>query len=112
VATVSYNENTVASSEQYSSLLAFLITYSLFGIFRCDFFHFNVLQQSYSEIRLLVSTCASLYCSHAKQIRDFNKHKEQAKVTLLTGNHRTLPTKDKQKGDSKKMTKACLALML
>jgi len=34
----------------------------------------NVLQQKHScfiqEIRLLLSTCASLYCSHAKQIKE------------------------------------------
>jgi len=34
------------------------------------FFHFNFLHQSHSEIRMLLSTCASLYCSHAKQIRE------------------------------------------
>jgi len=46
-------------------LLALLCTFS---IFRCDFFHFNFLLQRHSEIRLLFSTCPSLYCSHAKQI--------------------------------------------
>jgi len=54
-----------------------------------------------------------LYCSHAKPIReDFKEHQKQAKVTLPTGNHRTLPQRDKEKGNSKKMTKARLGLML
>jgi len=34
------------------------------------YFHLNFFQYSRSEIRLLLSTCASLYCSHAKQIRE------------------------------------------
>jgi len=34
------------------------------------FFHLNIFQQSHSDIRLLLSTCASLNCSHAKKIRE------------------------------------------
>jgi len=36
-----------------------------------------------------------LYFSHAKQIRDLNEP-AQAKVTLATGNHRTLLQRDKK----------------
>jgi len=54
-----------------------------------------------------------LNCSRAKPIReDFKEQQKQAKVTLPTGNHRTLPQRDKEKGNSKKMTKARLGLML
>jgi len=61
---------------------------------------------------LLLNTCASLYCSHAKPISDdFKELQKQAKVTLPTGNHRTLPQRDKEKGNSKKMTKLRLVLM-
>jgi len=46
----------------------------------------------------LLSTCASLYCSHAKQIREYlDELEQQAKVTLSTGNRRTLPQRDKGK---------------
>jgi len=69
-------------------------------------------KKSHSEITLLLSTSASLYCSHAKPIReDFKKLQKQAKVTLPTGNNRTLPQRDKEKGSSKKTTKARLGLM-
>jgi len=52
----------------------------------------NFLQQSHSEIRLLLSTYASLYCSHAKQIRkDRDDLEQQAKAALPSGNRRTLP---------------------
>jgi len=45
-------------------------------------------------MRLLLSTCASLYCSHAKQIgTDLNDIEQQAKATLPTGNG-TLPQRD------------------
>jgi len=56
----------------------------------------------------LVNTCASLYCSYDKQIR--KELEQQAKVTLSTGN-RTLPQRDKEKGNNKKMTKPRLGLM-
>jgi len=60
----------------------------------------------------MLSTCASLYCYHAKPIREYFKgHQKQAKVVLPTGNHRTLPQRDKEKSNSKKMTKARLGLM-
>jgi len=56
-----------------------------------------------------------LYCSHAKQIREeLNTLEQQAKVTLPTGNRRTLSQRnqrDKEKGKSKKITKARLGLM-
>jgi len=53
-----------------------------------------------------------LYSCHAKPIReDFKEHQKQAKVTLTTGKHRILPQRDKEKGSSKKMTKARLGLM-
>jgi len=96
-------------------LLAFLLRKAPLVVLSYDFFHFffnNFLPQSHSEIRLLLSTCASLYCSHAKPIReDFREFQKQAKVTLPTGNHRTLPQRGKEKGDSKKMTKARFGLM-
>jgi len=37
--------------------------------------------------------------------------KLQAKITLPTGNHRTLPKRDKEKNNSKKMRKARFGLM-
>ena len=46
-------------------------------------------------MRLLLSTCASLYCSHAKQIReDLDDIELQAKATLPTGNRRIFPQQD------------------
>jgi len=46
-------------------------------------------------MRLLLSTFASLYCSHAKQIREeLDDIELQAKVTLPTGNRRILPQRD------------------
>jgi len=46
-------------------------------------------------MRFLLSTCASLYCSHAKQIReDLVELELQAKATLPDGNRRTLPQRD------------------
>jgi len=57
-----------------------------------------------------LSTSASLYCSHATII-NFNQLEKQAKVTLPTGSHRTLPQRDKVKGNSKKKAKARLGLM-
>jgi len=36
----------VTSSEQHCSFVSVSITWSSFGIFRCDFFQFNFLQQS------------------------------------------------------------------
>jgi len=57
-------------------------------------------------------TCTSLYCSHAKPLReDFKELQKQAKVTLATVNQRPLPQRDKEKGNSKKMTKARMGLM-
>ena len=59
------------------------------------FSNLNFLRQSHSEISLLLSTCAILYCSHAKQIKeDLDDIEWQAKVTLPTGNRRTLPQRD------------------
>jgi len=66
------------------------------------FFHLNFLQLSHSEIGLLLSTCASLHCSHAKQIReDPDELEKQVKATLPTGNRKTLPQRDRrqQKND-------------
>ena len=61
------------------------------------FFHLNFLQKSHSEIRLLLTTCASLNCSHAKQIReDLDELEQQAKTTPATGNRRTLPQRDRE----------------
>ena len=46
-------------------------------------------------MRLLLSTCASLYCSHAKQIKeDLDDIEQQANATLPTGKRRTLPQRD------------------
>ena len=69
---VSYNKSVVVSevTEQYCSFASVCVAYSSIGIFRCDFFHVNFLQQSHSEISFLLGTCASLYCSHAKQIKE------------------------------------------
>jgi len=65
------------------------------GIFRCDCVLFEFSSVSHSEIRLLLSTCGSLYCSHAQQIKeDLDKIEQQAKATLPTGNRRTLPQRD------------------
>jgi len=59
-----------------------------------------------------LGTYARFYCSHAKPVReDFKELQKQAKLTLPTGNHRTLPQRDKEKSNSKKMTKARLGLM-
>jgi len=40
----------------------------LIGIFRCDFFPFEfaLLKSFRNKIGRVLSTCASLYCSHAK----------------------------------------------
>jgi len=57
-----------------------------------------------------LSTSASLYCSHAAII-NLNQLEKQAKVTFLSGNHRTLPQRDKVKGNSKKKAKSRLGLM-
>jgi len=44
---------------------------------------------------LLLSTCASLYCSHAKQIReDLDELEKQVKASLPTGNRGTLLQRD------------------
>jgi len=43
--------------------------------------------------------------------KDLHELEQQAKVTLPTGNHRALPQRDKEQGNSKKMTKARLGLM-
>jgi len=51
-------------------LLAFLLRYAGLVIVDVIFSIFNFLWQSHSEITLLLSTCASLYCSHATQIRE------------------------------------------
>jgi len=53
---------------QYCSFVAFLLRKARLEL-KCDFSHFNFFQ-SHSEIRLLLSTCASLYCSHAKLVRE------------------------------------------
>ena len=46
-------------------------------------------------MRLLLRTFQSLYCSHAKQIKeDLDDIDQQAKATLPTGNRRTLPQRD------------------
>jgi len=47
-------------TEQYSGFVSVCIALSSTGIFICDFFHLSFLQQSHSEIRLLLNTCASL----------------------------------------------------
>jgi len=79
-------------TEQHCSFVSVCIAYSSIGIFRCDLLHLNFLQYSHSEIRLLLSTCASLYWPHAKQIKeDLDDIELQAKATLPTGNRRTLP---------------------
>jgi len=60
-------------------------------------------------MRLLLSACASLYCSRAKQIReDLDDIEYQAKATLPTGNRRILPQRDT---GQQKITKARLCLM-
>ena len=47
-------------------------------------------------MRLLLSTCASLYCFHAKQIKeDLDDIEQQAKATFPTGNE----TRKQQKND-------------
>jgi len=59
---------------------------------------------NHSEIGLLLSTCASLYCSRAKQIReDLDELEFQAKATLPTANCRTLSQRDREtaKNDKK-----------
>jgi len=95
-------------TEQYRSFVSVCIAQSSIGIFGCDFFHLNFLQYSHSEIRFLTSTCASLYCSHAKQIREDLDELQQAKVILPSGNRRTIPQRDRE---TYKMTKARLGLM-
>jgi len=40
---------------------------------------------------LLLSTCASLYCSLSKIREDFGELEQQAQVTLPNGNYKTLP---------------------
>jgi len=57
-------------TEQYCSFVSVCVSYSSIGIFRCDFVPFAFSSVSHSEMRLPLSTCASLYCSHAKQIKD------------------------------------------
>ena len=89
-------------TEQYCSFVSVCVAYSSIGIFRCDFFHLNFLQQSHSEISLLLSTCASLYCSHAKQSKeDLDDIEQQAKATLPTGTAELSPneTRKQQKND-------------
>ena len=83
--------NIVALQNKYIGFVSVSTRKSSIGVFRCDSFNFNFLSDSHSAIRLLLSTCASLYCSHAEKIRDIGDFEEQAKVTLPTGNHRTLP---------------------
>ena len=51
-------------------VLSACVAYSSIGIFRCDFVPFEFSSVSHSEMRLLLSTCASFYCSHAKQIKE------------------------------------------
>ena len=75
LAAISYNKSIVVSqvTEQYCSFFSVCVAYSSIGIFRCDFVPFEFSSVSHSEMRLLLSTCASLYCSHAKQInKDFD----------------------------------------
>jgi len=80
------------------------------------FLHFNYLLQSLSESRLLLSTCASLYSSHVKQMSDLDELEQQANVTLPTGNHRTLPQKTKNRETARKWQKRvwvwCLRLLV
>jgi len=57
-------------TEQYCSFVSVCVAYSSIGIFRCYFVPFEFSSVSHSEMRLLLSTCASLYCSHAKQIKE------------------------------------------
>jgi len=57
-------------TEQYCSVVSVCVAYSSIGIFRCDCVLFEFSSVSHSEMRLLLSTCASLYCSHAKQIKE------------------------------------------
>jgi len=57
-------------TEQYCSFVSVCVTYSWIGIFRCDFVPFEFSSVSHSEMRLLLSTCASLHCSRADQIRE------------------------------------------
>jgi len=72
LAGISYNKSIVVSlvTEQYCSFVSVCVAYSSIGIFRCDFVPFEFSSVSHSEMRLLLSTCASLYCFHAKQIKE------------------------------------------
>jgi len=71
------------------------IQYSSIGIFRCDFVPFEFSSVSHSEMRLLLRSCASLYCSHAKKIKeDLDDIEQQAKATLPTGKRRILLQRD------------------
>jgi len=56
----------------------------------------------------IAQVCTAPTLSKSEKIKELQK---QAKVILPTGNHRTLPQRDKEKGNSKKMTKARLGLM-
>jgi len=57
-------------------LLTFLLRKARSVFLDVIFYIFNFVEQSDSEIRLLLSTCASLYCSHYKEIReDFDEPK-------------------------------------
>jgi len=57
-------------TEQYRSFVNVCVAYSSIGIFRCVFVPFEFSSESHSEMRLLLSTCASFYCFHAKQIKE------------------------------------------
>jgi len=61
-------------------------------------FPFKFSLKGHSEFRLLLSTCANLNYTHAKQITE--DLDEQAKVTLPTDNDETLAHRDKEKGNS------------
>ena len=96
-------------TEQCCSFVSVCVACSSIGIFRCDFVPFEFSSVSHSEMILLLSTCASLYCSHAKQIKeDLDDIEKQAKATLPTGNRRTLPQRDTE---TAKNDKSALSLM-
>jgi len=57
-------------TEQYNSFVSIVSREARLVFLDVIFFHLNFLQKSHSEIRLLLSTCASLYCSHVDQIRE------------------------------------------
>ena len=52
------------------SFVSVCVAYSSIGIFRCDFVPFEMSSVSHSEMRLLLSACASLYYSHSKQFEE------------------------------------------